>query len=133
MDVEYAVGKAIDEARSEYPHEPGEDHALGAALFDGPGHGPREGRPIMVYFPANDLGVDPRGSGALQRPSVGVVGDHDPNVRIDARTIDQRLQVGARSRCQNCDVDLRPPKTGLGQCRSSPRDRVARLAVRFNP
>lgn len=110
VDVEHSIGESIEKNRSQDAHEPGEHDALGPTLLDGVSETGAEG--LTVPVPGQSDSGNTCRLGPTQRPGSGVIGDDEGDVRPHRRDIDQCLQVGARTRCENCDVDVGPPDLG---------------------
>lgn len=114
MDVEDAVGKPLDESRGEDAHESGEDHPFGTTRLDDSGHGVAEVLPLAATRPGDHPGGDPGTVGASQSGRLLVVRDDQDDVGADRRCVDERLEIGAGSGGENCDVDERPPWATAG-------------------
>lgn len=111
VDVDDPVGKPVDERRTENPHEPRQDHRFRPAPLDDGGERSRERVTIGVVGPQDRFGGHTRIGRTAQRTSIRSIGDHEGNVGADRRIIEEDLEIGARTRREYCDVDLRASET----------------------
>ena len=110
MDVEDPPGESIDELPGQDAHETGENNAFGTRILHRVGKSGRECGPRFVVGPPNDIARYPCLPSPLEGPCIWLVRHDLRNAGPDVRCIDQSLEVGARARSQNCDVDARPPR-----------------------
>lgn len=117
MDVEDPARKAIDETGREDSHETGEYDSFDSALFDDIGYGMGEPVPVGVFLPEHQSRWNPGFLGAGQRPGLLAVTDDQLEMGTNVRSVYQSLEIRARTRSQNCDIDDEPPLTTGRECR----------------
>lgn len=131
MDVEHPLGETIEKARGKDSHESGEYHPLRATPLDGIGEGGAERITTVEIGPRQDDGRNPRSLGPTQTWSIADVGDDEGYMGSNRRVVDECLQIGARTRCENCDVDVGPPDLGRGGSVGLPAGRTRRQPLPF--
>lgn len=106
MDVEDPPLESLDKGGGQDPHESGQDHSLGSGVFHGVGQRGGKGVPVGVVVPPDDVRRNADVARPLQGGCVRPVGDHGHDATADRRGVDERLEIGPRSRCEYCDVDF---------------------------
>src|ERR687896_2196223 len=116
MDVDHPGPEAPDELRIEELHEAGEHHEVDGALLEPAAEGAVAGGPVGVFGDGKDsrlhagsLGADePASRGRTRRDG----DDVDPVAPV--HRVQQRLEVGSRSRDEDCDPQAHAARRNTG-------------------
>lgn len=106
MHVDDRVAEPSDGRRSEDPHEARKHETSRSMAFGCVAERLREGRPVAVIAPQDDLGRDPGGARSSECADVGVICDHHRDVTVEipaSRTVDECLEVRATPRGEDGD------------------------------
>src|ERR671922_1722986 len=118
MNVDHAAGEALDEPRIDQLHEAGEHHQLDGALLEPVAESSVAGGPIRVVRDGKDRGLDAGALGAREAARGGGArrdgDDLDPLPAVHG--VEQRLEVRARPRDEDCDPQAHAAtrRTGYG-------------------
>lgn len=130
VDVQDPIRKAGQERRSQDTHEPCENHPFCPGLLDDVGNGGREGVAIVILGPEDCPGRHTACGRPLQGRCLWSVGDDEDDVGADFGGVEQRLEIGARSRSEHCDVYWYLRRPGR-QCRQAGRRPDSQLLSRL--
>src|SRR5215211_2519178 len=105
MNVDHPAREAPDEPRIEQLHEAGEHHQLDGALLEPIAEGVVAGGPVTLVDDRKDRRLDSGALGPREAARGGSArrygGDLDPVLTV--HRVEQRLEVRARSRDEDCD------------------------------
>lgn len=109
MDVQDPIGKPVDKALRQHSHETGQNGALGPMGLNCITHRFREPLTIGVVFPPNNPRSNPGSVSPVKSRRAWIVRDNTDDPWPYIWCVDKGLKVGARARCEYCDVDAHPP------------------------
>ena len=99
VEVEHPTGEAVEEARGQDAHPPGQHHVVGVVASDGIGEPAVVVSARLVGCSTDVEGGHPGPTSSFERAGIGVIRDHHHDLGGEAAVgagIEDRLQVGTR-------------------------------------
>ncbi len=110
VDIEDPAREAVDEGRRQDPHEAGKDDSLASVTLHRVPQRCRKGASVRVVAPSHYPSLDTGRRGPVEGSGTVTVRSDKADMGTNISAIEESLEVGTRSRCEYCDVDLWPPR-----------------------